>query len=153
MNGSVINQELQDAARNFVNEVVTKIGASLAGRQLIAKIEEDIFENELYSQFHECHLRVIHWHLAFLIFKLAQSDEGLQRKDDKDVFSSLNNDRMWIPGGIGQIAHGLAYGIQDSTYSLDIHCGRRIEAVHENESGKIEISCGESKFCGDYAVC
>ncbi len=156
IDGSIITRDLFENAQAFLNDILIEVRENFLKKDNFKEIEcptafdlleQAIKDHKLYPHFHNCHLRIIYWHLTALRFRNAIHSENIIKKAGPENFYS-------VAGGLGQMTHGLAYGTnQENNYSLDIHCGRMIEEVNINDSGKVEIVCGESKFEGDYAVC
>lgn len=150
LDGTIVDKDRFAGARNFLDTLVhdIKIPQSdpIDKTSIVDRLEDAVLDHELYSQFHDSHLRIIHWHLAAL--------QCLSESNFNGLFKHLScKKNITLPGGLGQISHGLAYGTDsDKHNSLEIHCGRRIDSINTTESGKIEVKSGESGFFGDFAV-
>ncbi len=151
MDGSLVSREAFYMAKKFVSEVMESLRVNLPSAypekrsELGEFFEQKMKMHDLYDQLHDSHLRIIHWHLACLEFEYQSTILEIVEKPPKKR-------QLIVPGGLGQLPHGLAYGYDDKYYQLDINCGKMIEGICFNSNNEIELSCGESKFTASYAV-
>lgn len=155
--GSIISKELFESAREFAQEIITLTLDQMKSNDNTHYSASELFDqnikkHELYSDLHSCHLRIIHWYFALLEFRSDMTLESITQELMPDA-----SKKLYIPGGLGQITHGLAYGTKDtndSYYSIETFCGRRITKIMDSKDGdeKIEVEIGNQNFRGDYVV-
>ena len=122
IDGSIINSDTIKAAEEFLTRVLTNLPSN------IDIMEDQLQKHELYPLLHDTHIRILHWLLA----RLEVSNNRTQQ--------------ISIPGGCGQILHGLAYGKQEDDNPFRIMTKREVTKLDFDRVGSVLVYSGPKDF-------
>ncbi|KAJ3274946.1 hypothetical protein HDV01_001810 [Terramyces sp. JEL0728] len=157
VNGQVVEKSIAFAVNEFFMEVLNEtknvITTSRPTKQFISQSLGKLLNNQLenhplYPRMNELHLKLIRYYISLLELKYNSSLEKINIKspglfDQSDCYS--------IKGGIGQLCHGLLYGLDESYENPQIICDTRVEKISLLKNS-IEIVANNNTFEGDIAA-
>ena len=156
VNGQLVPRGILNEAYDFFMNILESVEAEIdlknhkKGPKKIAIgtiFQKTLETHKLYPALHESHKRLFHWFVAdYECRMMCNFNEVSVEAGLKDYQYKCYR----VPGGLGQIPHGLAFGPgYDPT--LDIICESPIDQVIYRGSG-IEVRSGNQSFTGGCIV-
>jgi hypothetical protein len=130
IDGSIIHGNMIEAAREFLVGVLANTTSSS-----IAEIEEQLLKHELYPLLHNTHIRILQWLLAQLEADIADTCEN-----------EHTGQQITIPGGSGQITHGLAYGLEGDDNPFRIMTKKEVTNLDFDSDASVVVSCVSKEY-------
>ncbi len=132
IDGSLVSSENADLAKSFIDQLL-----SIVKKEIQNIMKKDILMNEypslgallldslkthhVYSRLDDSHLRLIYWHISMLELKYPSIADFLLNEN--------KTQSQGLKGGLGQLTHCLAFGLNKAYFPLDVECDKNIDHV------------------------
>ena len=136
IDGSLIHADVIRGAQEFLYGVMER-----ASTVHIYEIEELLQKHELYPLLHDTHIRILQWLLADLEADLADGNDA-----------TGCSPRIILPGGSGQIIHGLAYGLNEDDNPFRILARKEVTNLNFENNDSVLVGFGSKDFIEADAV-